>query len=105
MSMIVTSTGLLFATAKDGHVRAHDAATGDVLWTGDLPRGAEAMPAMYAINGRQYLVVCATTNLTWGKASREGGPWTAADGEPSGPGAYVVFALPERPAAGSAPAQ
>jgi quinoprotein glucose dehydrogenase len=102
MGMVVTSTGLLFATAKDGHVRAYDAETGDVLWTGDLPRGAEAMPAMYAIDGRQYLVVCATTNLTWGKNAREGGPWTPADGEPNGPGAYVVFALPERPPAGSA---
>ena len=61
-----------------------------------LPRGSEGIPAMYQINGRQYLVVCATTGLTWGKASREGGPWTQADGEPNGPSAYVVFALPER---------
>jgi quinoprotein glucose dehydrogenase len=102
MGMIVTSNGLLFATAKDGHVRAYDAGTGKVLWTGDLPRGAEALPAMYAVNGRQYLVVCATTGLTWGKASREGGPWTQADGEPNGPSAYVVFALPERRSPGSA---
>ena len=105
MGMIVTSTGLLFATAKDGHVRAFDAETGAVLWTGALPRGSEGIPAMYEINGRQYLVVCATTGLTWGKASREGGPWTQADGEPNGPSAYVVFALPERPAAASAAAR
>jgi quinoprotein glucose dehydrogenase len=102
MGMVVTSTGLLFATAKDGHVRAYDAETGDVLWTGDLPRGAEALPAMYAIDGRQYLVICATTNLTSGKSSREGGPWTPADGEPKGPGAYVVFALPANSAPSSA---
>jgi quinoprotein glucose dehydrogenase len=105
MGMIVTSTGLLFATAKDGQVRAFDAETGAVLWTGALPRGSEGIPAMYEINGRQYLVVCATTGLTWGKASREGGPWTQADGEPNGPSAYVVFALPERPAAASAAAR
>jgi quinoprotein glucose dehydrogenase len=94
--MIVTSNGLLFSTAKDGKVRAYHADTGAVLWTADLPRGSEGLPAMYQINGRQYLVVCATTGLTWGKASREGGPWTQADGEPNGPSAYVVFALPER---------
>jgi quinoprotein glucose dehydrogenase len=105
MGMIVTSNGLLFATAKDGHVRAYDAETGDVLWTGVLPRGTEGLPAMYEANGRQYLVVCATTGLTWGKASREGGPWTQGDGEPNGPSAYVAFALPERPAAGSAAAK
>jgi quinoprotein glucose dehydrogenase len=105
VGMVVTSSGLLFATAKDGHVRAYDAATGKVLWTGDLPRGTEALPAMYSVNGREYLVVCATTGLTFGKPSREGGPSTQADGEPNGTGAYVVFALPERPAAASAAAR
>ena len=98
-SLIVTSNGLLFATALDGHVRAFDAETGNVLWTGDLPRSPEGIPAMYAVNGRQYLVVCATTALSWGNNSREGGPATPADGDP---GAYVVFALPERRAPGSA---
>jgi quinoprotein glucose dehydrogenase len=93
--MIVTPTGLVFATAKDGHVRAYDADTGDILWTGDLPNGNEGLPAMYEINGRQFLVVCATTGLTWGRASREGGPWTQANGMPP-QSAYVVFALPDK---------
>jgi quinoprotein glucose dehydrogenase len=96
MGMIVTSTGLLFATAKDGAVRAYDASSGRVLWTGRLPRGAEGLPAMYQIDGRQYLVVTASTNLTFGRAAQASGPWTAEDGAPDGPSAYVVFALPER---------
>jgi quinoprotein glucose dehydrogenase len=99
--MIVTSTGLLFANAKDGKVRAHDASTGDVLWTGDLPRGSEALPAMYQVDGRQYLVVSATTNVLFGRVSRESGPWTEADGVAPGPSAYVVFALPEKRATAS----
>jgi len=97
VGMVVTSNGLLFANAKDGHVRAYDAGTGRVLWTGDLPRGTEALPAMYSVNGRQYLVVCATAGLRWGNASHD------ADDEPNGPGAYVVFALPERRPPASAP--
>jgi len=97
--MIVTSTGLLFATAKDGNVWAYDADSGEVLWTGRLPRGAEGLPAMYQINGRQYLVVGASTNLTFGRDARGSGPWTAADGVPDGPSAYVVFALPDSRAA------
>ena len=106
MGMVVTSTGLLFATAKDGHVRAYDAETGDVLWTGDLPRGAEALPTMYAINGRQYLVDLCHDRPDLGAGLRaRAAPWTPADGEPNGPGAYVAFALPERPAAASAAAQ
>ncbi len=98
MGMIVTPTGLLFATAKDGKVRAYSADDGRILWTGELPHGAEGLPAMYAINGRQYLVVCATTGLTWGPLSREGGPWTQGDNVATSgaKGAYVAFALPEK---------
>jgi quinoprotein glucose dehydrogenase len=94
--MIVTATGLLFATSRDGKVRARDANTGDVLWTGDLPRGTEALPAMYQVDGRQYLVVSASTNLNFGKVSRDSGPWTDADGPAPGPSAYIVFALPDQ---------
>ena len=94
--MIVTASGLLFATSRDGKVRARDAKTGDVLWTGDLPRGTEALPAMYQVDGRQYLVVSASTNLNFGKVSRDSGPWTDADGPAPGPSAYIVFALPDQ---------
>jgi quinoprotein glucose dehydrogenase len=96
MGMIVTSTGLLFATAKDGKVRAYSADDGKILWTGDLPHGSEGLPSMYEVNGRQYLVVCATTGLTWGPRSREGGAWTQTDSVSNAQGGYVVFALPER---------
>jgi quinoprotein glucose dehydrogenase len=89
--MIVTSTGLVFATAKDGHVHAFDAATGRVLWSGALPMGTEGLPAMYVAEGRQYLVVNATTPLTWGVRSRESG---IGSEEKMGLGGYVVFALP-----------
>jgi quinoprotein glucose dehydrogenase len=95
MGMIVTSTGLLFATAKDGKVRAYSADDGKVLWSAELPQGAEGLPAMYEVNGRQYLVVGATTGLTWGQRSREGGAWTQTDMESGSAGGYVVFALPQ----------
>ena len=94
MGMIVTSTGLLFATAKDGKIRAYSADSGKVLWTGDLPHGTEGLPAMYEVNGRQYLVVCATTGLTWGPKSREGGPWTQGEAGSAAKDGYIVFALP-----------
>ncbi|MES2178864.1 MAG: PQQ-binding-like beta-propeller repeat protein [Gemmatimonadota bacterium] len=89
--MVVTSTGLVFSTAKDGHVYAFDADNGKVLWTGQLPMGTEGLPAMYEINGKVHLVVNATTPLTWGRRSRESG--IGADG-PRGGGGYVVFTLP-----------
>jgi quinoprotein glucose dehydrogenase len=90
--MIVTSTGLVFSTAKDGHIYAFNARDGRTLWSGPLPMGTEGLPAMYVLKGRQYLVVNATTPLTWGAKSRESGIGSSL---PAGKGGYVVFALPE----------
>jgi quinoprotein glucose dehydrogenase len=96
MGMVVTSTGLVFATARDGKVRAYDADTGATIWTQDLPHGAEGIPSMYSVNGRQYLVVSATTTLVWGRKALGGSePWIKKD-ESTQPGGYVVFALPEK---------
>jgi hypothetical protein len=61
--MIVTSSGLIFSTAKDGNIYAFDANNGEILWTGKLPAGTEGLPAMYEVNGRSYLVVAATAPL------------------------------------------
>lgn len=91
--MIVTSTGIVFSTAKDGKLYAFDADNGKVIWSGTLPTGTEGLPTMYSANGHQYIVVNATTPLTWGKKSREGG--IGADG-PFVAGGYVVFALPPK---------
>jgi hypothetical protein len=49
---------------------------------------------MYVLDGRQYLVVNATTPLTWGPRSRESGIGSSL---PTGKGGYVVFALPSSP--------
>jgi quinoprotein glucose dehydrogenase len=90
--MIVTSTGIVFSTAKDGHLYAFDAENGDVLWSAQLPMGAEGLPAIYEVSGRHYIVVNATTPLTWGLNSRESG---IGSPDPLGRGGYVVFALPD----------
>jgi quinoprotein glucose dehydrogenase len=89
--MIVTSTGIVFSTAKDGHLYAFDADNGNVLWSAELPMGTEGLPAIYEVDGRHFIVVNATTPLTWGLNSRESGIGSA---EPLGRGGYVVFALP-----------
>jgi quinoprotein glucose dehydrogenase len=91
--MIVTSTGIVFSTGRDGVLYAFDADTGDVLWSAELPTGTEGLLAAYQLKGRTHLVVNATTPRTWGLNSREGG---IGSPEPLGKGGYVVFALPER---------
>jgi quinoprotein glucose dehydrogenase len=84
--IVATSTGLLFLAGGDMKIRAYDQDTGKVLWTQQLPGQSRGIPAMYEENGRQYLVVNATSAV--------GGAFTpAAADQPRG---YVVFALPDQ---------
>ena len=78
---VVTGSGLLFigATTYDSKFRAFDAKTGKVLWETTLPAPGNATPAVYEVDGRQFVVIGAG-----------GGKW----GAPSG-GSYVAFALPD----------
>jgi quinoprotein glucose dehydrogenase len=93
--MIVTSTGLVFSTGRDGVLYAFDADNGDVLWSAELPMGTEGLPAAYQVKGKTYLVINATTPRTFGLNTREGG---IGSPDPLGKGGYVVFALPDAPA-------
>lgn len=57
---LVTAGGLVFhAGSRDLRLRAHDAATGEVLATFPLPAGLHAGPITYKLrpDGKQYLVV------------------------------------------------
>ncbi|MBV8865924.1 MAG: PQQ-binding-like beta-propeller repeat protein [Acidobacteriaceae bacterium] len=79
---VLTAGGLLFTATRDRKVRALDRETGAVLWEAELDNALEGIPAVYEVNGREYLVVCA-----------------AAQGQVMRPlqgkvhGAYVAFAL------------
>ena len=58
---IVTAGGLVFIGATlDSKFRAFDVDTGEVLWVGKLPAGAQATPMTYSVNGRQYVVINAS---------------------------------------------
>lgn len=80
----VTAGGLVFvAGTSDEKLRAFDADTGKELWAAKLPFAGTAAPAVYEIDGQQYVVITATGG------GRVGGK--------SGPGdAYVAFALPKK---------
>jgi quinoprotein glucose dehydrogenase len=87
--IIVTSTGLLFVNCKDGKLRAFDAENGKVLWSIDMPTGSEGIPAMYQVDGRQYLVVDTSTPVIFGRS-----PSNTQTIAPTFRG-YVVYALPK----------
>jgi quinoprotein glucose dehydrogenase len=88
--IIVTSTGLLFVNCKDGKLRAFDAENGKVLWSIDMPTGSEGIPAMYQVDGRQYLVVDTSTPLIFGRS-----PSNTQTINPTFRG-YVAYALPKK---------
>ena len=55
---IITENGLLLiAGTKDGMFRAFNRFSGKLLWETKLPAASFATPAMYQINGKQYIVV------------------------------------------------
>ena len=84
---LVTAGGLLFvATAQDRMLRAYDKDSGEVLWSYELPNGSEGIPAMYEVDGKQFLAV----NVSAGTGLFPAPTVPAPPGEP----AYMVFSLP-----------
>lgn len=77
---VVTAGDLLFiAASQDEKFRAFDRQTGEILWETNLPAGGYATPAVYEVDGVQYVVVAAG-----------GGKM----GTPSGD-TWVAFSLPD----------
>lgn len=87
--MVVTATGLVFTNAKDGTIYAFDADTGEQVWAFELPGniGSTGIPAMYELNGKQYLMVSVT-------APHQGYREPLPEGVTI-PRRYMAFALPD----------
>jgi glucose dehydrogenase len=91
--IVATAGGVLFiATASDRKFRAYDQDTGRVLWETDLPAGAEGVPAVYEIGGREYIALCAAAGESNPPVRMDTSKPPAARGQ----GAYMVFALPKK---------
>jgi quinoprotein glucose dehydrogenase len=77
---VVTAGGLVFiAATKDEKIRAFNKRNGKLVWEARLPASGFATPSVYAINGREYLVIACG-----------GGKLKVRSGD-----AYVAFALPK----------
>jgi quinoprotein glucose dehydrogenase len=87
---VVTAGGLIFTGTRDRKVRAIDSETGKVLWEAEVGAGLEGMPAVFQIDGREYVVFCAAAQATTHTHDLPGQPAAQAPI----PGAYVAFALP-----------
>jgi quinoprotein glucose dehydrogenase len=87
---VVTAGGLIFTGTRDRTVRALDSQTGKVLWEAQVDAALEGMPAVYEVNGREYVVFCAAAQAT---TYTRDTPTHRASTAPVH-GAYVAFALP-----------
>lgn len=57
---LLTASGLVFIGATmDERIRAFDVDTGRELWSATLPRGGQATPMSYRVDGKQYVVIAA----------------------------------------------
>jgi quinoprotein glucose dehydrogenase len=81
--MVVTAGGLVFIGTPDHKLRAYDEDSGKVVWEKQVSGPINGVPAIYELNGREYLAVCV------GAAEQSSGGRQASTGSE-----YVVFALP-----------
>jgi quinoprotein glucose dehydrogenase len=77
---VVTKSGLIFiAATPDAKLRAVDTRDGTTLWEADLTAAGFSTPAVYAVDGKQYVVIAAG-------GGRMTGVHSGAD--------YLAFSLP-----------
>ena len=91
--VVVTAGGLVLAgSSSDRKFRAYDKDNGKVLWELDLPAASEGIPAVYEVEGREYIAIATGGNgyLTQPCLATE--PPIPAPG----PSEYRVYALPKR---------
>ena len=99
-SIIVTESGLIFGAGRDNHIRAWDSETGKRLWSSRFGGNFVGSPAMYEMEGRQYLLVPAASTAggrgggAGVPAAPAGGP-QVAEAAATGPMGWVAYALPK----------
>jgi quinoprotein glucose dehydrogenase len=83
---VVTAGGFVFTgSASDRMVRAYDADSGRVLWERELASNPQGTPAVYEVDGRQYVVFFAESSARGPDAV-----WKRSPAEAQG---YYAFAL------------
>ncbi len=90
MSLVATAGGLLFGGDTNGHFRAFDQNTGNVLWDVNLGSPVTGYPVTYTAGGKQYVAVSTGNSLVSSGLNR-----LTPELHPSNASNIFVFALPE----------
>jgi quinoprotein glucose dehydrogenase len=84
LGAIPTAAGLVFVAGGDDKLHVYDAADGTERWQFALGAASRGIPAMYEVNGRQYLLLTAS------------GESVGQNPTPQAPKGYVALALPAK---------
>jgi quinoprotein glucose dehydrogenase len=89
---VVTAGGLVLFAGNDSKLYALNSATGKLIFSKDLPNGSEGVPAVYAVNGREYILL----SVSGGASVYPQGAYMPPGGvlPPATSKSYMAFALP-----------
>jgi alcohol dehydrogenase (cytochrome c) len=88
MSLVASGGGLIFGGDTNGHFRAFDQSTGNVLWEVNLGSPVTGYPITYAVGGKQYVAVSTGNSLVSSGLNR-----MTPELRPSNASNMFVFAL------------
>jgi quinoprotein glucose dehydrogenase len=89
---VITAGGLILFAGNDSKLYALDKETGKLITTKDLPNGSLGVPAVYEVNGRQFVLLA----VSGGNPFPDGGRLAPGGFNPPATSkSYISFALPE----------
>jgi quinoprotein glucose dehydrogenase len=90
--VVITAGGLVFFAGNDSKLYALDKDTGSPIFSKELPNGSLGVPAVYEVNGREYILLA----VSGGNGSFPEGTYMPPGGviPPATSKSYIAFALP-----------
>jgi quinoprotein glucose dehydrogenase len=89
---VITAGGVILFAGNDSKLYALNSATGEVIFTKELPNGSQGVPAVYEANGREYILLA----VSGGATPYPEGAYMPPGGvsAPKVSKGYMAFALP-----------
>jgi quinoprotein glucose dehydrogenase len=89
---VVTAGGLVLFAGNDSKLYGLDSATGKLIFSKELPNGSQGVPAVYEVNGREYILLA----VSGGASLYPEGAYMPPGGvtPPQTWKGYMAFALP-----------
>jgi quinoprotein glucose dehydrogenase len=91
---VITASGLIMFAGNDSKLYALDSTTGKLIFNKDLPNGSQGVPAVYEVNGREFILVAVSGAP--GESAYPQGAYMPPGGKsnPTNWKGYMAFTLP-----------